>query len=60
MNARERFLAGSKLTDRQKITAWLAGIRAPKDEADEVLELCKADPEARAYYLKRHTQDCTA
>ena len=44
-------IMAEKMTDRQKVTAWLASIGAPKDEADEVLELCAKDKDARAYYL---------
>lgn len=48
------------MTDRQKVTTWLASIGAAQDEADEVLALCKADTDARRYYVKRHDEDCTA
>ena len=43
-------------TDRQKVKAWLDSIGAPKDEAEEVLELCTKDIEARKYYVKRSNE----
>jgi len=44
----------NKISDRAKINTWLTKI-GETDEAcrAEVLEQCKDDPEARAYYLQR-------
>lgn len=47
-------LITEKMTDRQKVTVWLKSIGAPKDEADEVLELCAKDKEARVYFVMRY------
>lgn len=48
----------NKDTNRTKVLAWLAHIK----EADplcigEVINECKANPEARTYYLMRYEQD---
>jgi hypothetical protein len=42
------------MTDRAKVLAWLKRI-GETDQAviDEVIEACKTDPSARAYYLMR-------
>lgn len=61
MNARDKFLAGENLTDRAKINKWLDHI----NEQDpilraEVIDICKVDRGARAYYVKRFTEDCNA
>lgn len=49
------------MDDRQKVTAWLDHI-GEQDQAcrDEVLANCKADIEARAYFVRRYTEDCAA
>lgn len=49
------------MNDREKVTAWLDHIQE-KDEAcrAEVLEQCAKDKEARAYYVKRYTEDCAS
>lgn len=48
-------------TDRAKINAWLDHINEhdPTCRA-EVLESCAKDTDARAYYVKRYTEDCAA
>lgn len=48
-------------SDRQKIEAWLDHI-GERDEACryEVLALCKADLDARQYFVRRHNEDCAA
>lgn len=46
------------MTDREKVLAWLAYIKETDQRCiDEVIEICKADPEARAYYVSRHDED---
>lgn len=50
----------SRLTDRQKIEEWLESIGCPKDEANEVLENCAKNKDARAYFVNRFEQDCAA
>lgn len=54
--SREEFL-GSEMTERQKVLAWLASI-GETDQAciDEVIDQCKNDPEARAYYVFRYNE----
>ena len=44
------------VSDRAKVTAWLESIGAPKDESDEVLELCAKDTDARRYYVMRYEE----
>ena len=45
-------------TERVKVLAWLAHIKEFDQRCiDEVIDQCKADPEARAYYLMRYEQD---
>lgn len=44
-------------SDRAKVEKWLESIGAPKDEADEVLELCAKDTDARRYYVMRFEDD---
>lgn len=48
----------NKDTDRSKVLAWLAHI-GEKDQRciDEVIEQCRTDSNARAYYVKRHNED---
>lgn len=41
-------------TDRQKVTAWLNKIHATPEEAQEVLQLCATDNEARIYFVEMH------
>ena len=45
------------LTDRDKVLAWLNHINET-DQAiiDEVIEACRTDPEARAYYVGRSSE----
>lgn len=46
------------LDDRYKVNAWLDHINCTNpQERGEVLEKCKTDPEARAYFVKRWTED---
>jgi hypothetical protein len=42
------------LTDREKVIQWLQSIGATADEIAEVLGLCKACKQARAYFVARH------
>ena len=46
------------MTDRQKVEKWLDHINE-RDPAcrEEVLKNCKADLDARAYYVRRYTED---
>lgn len=48
-----------KMTDREKVKFWLDHI-GENDPAcrDEVLDNCKANKEARAYYVSRFNEDC--
>lgn len=47
------------MDDRRKVLAWLDHIgETDKACRAEVLQLCKDDPEARAYYVKHYTDDC--
>jgi len=51
-------IAVPQLTDRQKVMAWLASIKEDGQRCiDEVIEDCKVNPEARAYYVSRHDED---
>lgn len=48
----------TQLTDREKVLAWLAYIKEDDQRCiGEVIETCKADPEARAYFVSRHDED---
>lgn len=45
-------------TDRVKVLAWLASIGEKNQQCiDEVIEQCRIDSEARAYYVSRHDED---
>lgn len=45
-------------SDRMKVLAWLKHIKEDDQRCvDEVINDCKANPEARAYYLMRYEQD---
>ncbi len=47
-------------TDRAKVISWLASIGETDQRCiDEVLEHCKKDQEARAYYVSRHDEEKT-
>lgn len=48
-------ILAEKLTDREAVNAWLAGINetCPACIA-EVMAQCKADSDARAYYVNRY------
>lgn len=46
--------------DGARVNAWLDHIGATDPiERLEVVEKCKGDPDALAYFLKRHAEDCT-
>lgn len=46
------------MTDRAKVLAWLAHIGETDQRCiDEVMAQCKADTEARAYYVSRYNED---
>jgi len=46
------------MNDRQKVLAWLDFIKEVNQCCiDEVINECKVNPEARAYYLMRYRQD---
>ena len=49
----------NELTDRQKINIWLDSINET-DQAtrDEVMEHCRIDREARAFYVQKYDEDC--
>ncbi len=47
------------MTDRAKVTAWLDHINETDPACrEEWLAHCAANPEARAYGVKRYTEDC--
>ena len=46
------------ITDRQKVSAWLAFIREVNPQMiEEVMALCSKDPDARRYFVMRYNQD---
>ena len=46
------------MTDREKVLAWLAHIKETDQVIiDDVIHHCKTDPEARAYFIRRHNED---
>ena len=47
------------LQDKQKINLWLDSINET-DQAtrEEVLEHCRIDKEARAFYVQKYDEDC--
>ncbi len=48
----------AKLSDRQKVNQWLDHIGSKDErERDEVMKKCSEDPEARAYFVGRWSQD---
>ena len=44
-------------TEAGTIRAWLAFIGEPEHEIPETLDRCRADPETRAYFLRRAAAD---
>lgn len=56
MSKLKNLIAG--LDDRSNVNAWLDHIQCTdQQERGEVLEKCKTDPEARAYFVGRWSQD---
>ena len=46
------------MTDRRRVLAWLAHIKEDDQRViDEVIEQCRNDSDARAYYVNRHNED---
>ena len=46
------------LSDKQKVAAWLAKLRAHDDERAVVFNQCRTDHEARAFFVAKYEAEC--
>ena len=57
MSALSKLKSGG--TDRAKVLEWLKFIGEDDEDCiNEVLDRCKTDPEARAFYVSCYERDC--